>query len=276
MVRHHLYVSAWVCVYVCVYECVWRSESILTVHPLNLRHTLLQTCSFHILRLFYYDRTHRHLWHNKTERLNIKHDEFLGDEDNCCQRAGLANSSLHPATLTKLWYWWHTGAKFKSRVPKPPNRNPRVTRSQVHKADQSENFYIFKPKTPLLQDLNRGAEGSDRSSWKQPPVPFLRSLTRRPHIAPEELWVNPTLTLSYRSILATSESPESATLSVGLRRVPKNALRPLRTSHFEVNSTSSPSEVVLMLPDVDHSWNICLHYTWHVKGQLQKHSHFVI
>lgn len=159
MVRHHLYVSAWVCAYVCVYVCVWPSESILTVHPLNLRHTLLQTCSFHILRLFYYDRTHRHLWHNKTERLKIKHDEFLGDEDNCCQRAGLANSSLQPATLPKLWYWWHTGAKFKSRVPKPPNRNPRVTHSQVHKADQSDNFYIFKPKTPLLQDLNRGLRG---------------------------------------------------------------------------------------------------------------------
>lgn len=140
---------------------------------------------------------------------------------------------------------------------------------------QISQFLYIQAANPSSPGPERVAEGSDRSSWKQTPVPFLRSLTRRPHIAPEELWVNPTLTLSYRSILATSESPESATLSVGLRRVPKNALHPLRTSHFEVNSTSSPSEAALMLPDVDHSWNICLHYTWHVKGQLQKHSHFV-
>lgn len=181
---------------------------------------------------------------------------------------------------------WSTPACSRQRWPSsdtdgtqgPNLRVGYQSPQQESKSPQSRSvgqFLYIRAENPSSPGPERGAEGSDPSSWKQTPVPFLRSLTRRPHIAPEELWENPTLTLSYRSILATSESPESATLSVGLRRVPKNALHPLRTSHFEVSSTSSPSEAALMLPDVDHSWNICLHYTWHVKGQLQKHSHSV-
>lgn len=55
------------------------------------------------------------------------------------------------------------------------------------------------------------------------------------------------MTLSHSSVLTTSESQDSASSLVGLKRVSKNYIHPLRTSHSEANSTTSPPGVVSML-----------------------------
>lgn len=74
--------------------------------------------------------------------------------------------------------------------------------------------------------------------------------TRRPHIALRNsgcILTHPIMTLSHSSVLTTAESQDSASSLVGLKRVSKNYIRPLRTSHSEANSTTSPPGVVLML-----------------------------
>lgn len=135
----------------------------------------------------------------------------------------------------------HTFAKSTKHISQTmsisSSQPPLLSRSPAWTLVGAEGCDLSSVGTNLLRDL----DWTLLVPWSCP-VSEEACQSRRPHIALRNSgWIptHPLMALSHRSVLTTSESPETASAMVGLKRVAKNDIRPLRTSHFEVSSSTS-------------------------------------